>query len=297
MEKIEFQYYRNDVSSSEYAGFITLDRFLQSIKNPKEETRQLLKKIEQAAKNNDIKLKSELKKHLYAFTPDVVVKKRRTYEDVIKYTGLLVLDFDKINNSINFKEYLFNTYSCVIAAWISPSKKGVKALVKIPIVKTKKEFKSYSWGLSAEMEVYKGFDLVVNNAVLLLFIGYDKDILIRNNPDTWTKKGIQINSFDLSKVKDFKPNDNITDKQSLWVIDWFKKGINSIYDNGHPTLRSYCVALGGYSSGGYISLFDAINLAESQVTQNSYLQKGISGYQKTAKQSIIFGTSKPLTFD
>lgn len=297
MNNITFQYYKNDVSSSSAAGFISLNRFLESIKSPKTETKLLLQKIERASSDNDLKFKAELKKGLYAFTPDVIVKNRRTYEDILKYTGLAVLDFDKIDNSIRFKEYLFNEYNCIIAAWLSPSKRGVKALVKIPIVKTKEEFKSYSWGLSAEMQIYKGFDIVVNNAVLLLFIGHDPDILIRTDAETWTKKGIQINSFDLSQVKEFKPSDKITSAQTDWVINWFENGINSINDNGHPQLRSYCVALGGYVSGGFISSFDAINLAESLITQNSYLQKGISGYQKTANQSIHLGTKKPLNFD
>ncbi len=296
LKNIKFQYYENSVNSSIAMGFVTLDRFIESIKNPKLETRELLKKIQIAANDNDNKLKSKLKEGLYAFTPDVIVKRKRTYEDVLQYTGLAVLDFDKINNSVEFKEYLFNEYKCIIAAWLSPSKKGVKALIKMPIVKTKPEFKEYSHGISAEMEIYKGFDIAINNAVLLLYIGWDKEILIRDNPETWIVKGIKKSSFDMSKVKEFKISGNITTKQTDWVINWYSETINAINDNGHPQLRDNSVSLGGYVSGGYISLFDAFNLSESLITQNSYLQKGISGYIKTAKQAIQLGTSKPLIF-
>ena len=296
-ENIKFQYYSNNVEFSGASGFITLPQFLQAIKNPKQETKELLQKVQQASIDNDMSLKSELKKQLYSFTPDVIVKDKRRYDDVISYTGLCVLDFDKIDNAIEFKEFLFNEYKCIIACWLSPSHKGIKALVKIPVVKTKQEFKEYSYGLSAEMQIYKGFDIVCNNAVLLLFIGWDENILIRYNADTWTKKGTKVNDFDLKQVKEFLKPDTITTAQSAWVFNWFTDVINSINDNGHPQVRDYSVSLGGYVGGGYLSMFDAINLAESLISQNSYLQKGISGYQKTAKQSIQLGMTKPLTFD
>jgi len=35
------------------------------------------------------------------------------------------------------------------------------------------------------MEVYNGFDPTTQNASLLLFIGWDKDILIRKDYSTW----------------------------------------------------------------------------------------------------------------
>lgn len=296
-ENIKFQFYQNDVEFSGAKGFITLSQFISIIKNPKQETKDLLQKIQQASNDCDIKLKSDLKKHLYSFTPDVIVKEKRRYEDVLTYTGLCVLDFDKLDNPIGFKEFLFEEYKCIIACWLSPSGKGIKALVKIPIVKTKQEFKEYSYGLSAEMQIYKGFDIVVNNAVLLLFIGWDENILIRNNPETWTKKGRKINDFDTKLVKHFTKPKTITQPQTDWVYNWYSGVVNSINDNGHPQIRDNSVTLGGYVGGGYLSMFDAISLAESLISQNGYLQKGISNYQKTARQSINLGSSKPLKFD
>jgi hypothetical protein len=295
-ENIKFQYYKNDVNSSKPEGFITLDKFLESIRNPKDSTKELLAQIQKAASEGNDKLKTELKEHLYAFTPAVNVSDFRRYESITSYTGLCVLDFDKISNALEFKEFLFNEYKSIIAAWLSPSRKGVKALVKIPIVKTKPEFKEYSFGLSAEMEVYNGFDIAVNNAVLLLFIGWDKDILIRENSETWKQKGIKLSEFDKAPIISKPLNITITSKQSEWVVNWYKETINSINGNGHPQLRDNSVSLGGYVSGGYLSYYDALNLSENLIRSNSYLQKGISGYCKTAKQSIELGMKKPLTF-
>lgn len=295
-ENIKFNYYRNDIEGSKPSGLISLARFFEAIRNPKSETKELLKRIQDAAKNEDLELKTKLKEGLYSFTPPVIVTERRKYEYVKQYTGLVVLDFDKIDNAIEFKEFLFNEYKQIIATWMSPSMKGIKALVKIPVVKTKPEFKQYSFGISAEMEIYKGFDIVCNNAVLPLFIGWDQDILIRNNPETWTQKGAKINDFESKEVKSIY-NPKITSKQTEWVVNWYTNVINSINDNGHPQVRDNSVSLGGYVGSGYLSMFDAINLSESLIASNIYLQKGVSGYQKTARQSIQLGMTKPLTFN
>lgn len=295
-ENIKFQYYKNDVHDIAPKGIISLRRFLEIIKEPKKETRDLLLKIQQATIDGNLVLKSKLKEGLYGFTPPVFVSNGRKYEYVQNYTGLAILDFDKIDNATEFKEFIFNEYKHIIAAWFSPSMKGIKALVKIPIVKTKAEFKTYSYGLSAEFEVYKGFDIVVNNAVLLTFIGWDKDILIRDNPETWTQKGEKINDFELKPIKAIY-NPTITSKQSEWVINWYSNTINSINDNGHPQVRDNSITLGGYVGSGYLSMFDAINLSESLISSNGYLRKGVSGYQKTARQSIQLGMTKPLTFN
>lgn len=291
---MNFQYYANDAQKPSPLGFITLERFLNAIRSPKSETKLLLEQIADASKKGDIALKSELKKGLYAFTPCVHVKERRKYSDITRFTGLTVLDFDKIDYAKEFKQFLFDTYSSIIAVWLSPSGKGVKALVSIPIVDTIEEYKSYFYGLASEMQKYKGFDSTTQNAVLLLFIGYDKDILIREKPTVWRIKGIKKNEFSKSEVisVDITP----TDKQGEWVVNWITQKVQSINDNAHPTIRDCCVSLGGYVASGYLGYYDALNLVKSLIANNSYMQKGISGYQKTAEQSINIGLQKPIIF-
>lgn len=293
---IKFQYYNADATLPNPLGFIGLDLFLDRIKKPSKKTKETLLKIEQATKENNKELKSELKKTLYGFTPSAIFNKRRAYSEIIKFTGLAVLDFDKIDYVKEFKKHLFYTYKSVIACWISPSRKGIKALVKIPIVETIEQFKEYFYGLASEMQIYNGFDATSQNASLLLFMGFDKNILIRKDYIEWNIKGEKKNEFNKS-IPIIKPTLKPTDKQSEWVINWYSNKINSITSDGHPQLRDNSVSLGGYVSGGYLSYNDAINLMEYLVKSNSYLQKGISGYVKTATQSINLGMTKPLTFN
>ena len=291
---IKFQYYNNDAKSPEPMGYVSLMAFLKSIKTPKPDTKKLLDDISKAAIDGDKELKSTLKTKLYSFTPCVHVKSRRAYSDITNFTGLTVLDFDKIDNADGFKHFLFNMYGSIIAAWLSPSRRGVKALVKIPIVKTVDEYKRYFFGLASEMEIYKGFDDTTQNAVLPLFIGWDEDILTRTDYTTWNIKGSKKGSFSSSPapVPVYASN-----KRTEWVVNWYRNKINTISDNGHPQLRDNSVTLGGYVASGYIDINDAINLANNLVESNGYLQKGVSGYKKTVLQAIHLGMTKPLTFD
>ena len=80
---MRFQYYSNNATQPMPLGFISLDRFINGIRSPKQSTVDLLDKIAKASTEGDMTLKSELKKGLYAFTPCVHVKEKRKYSDII----------------------------------------------------------------------------------------------------------------------------------------------------------------------------------------------------------------------
>jgi len=268
---------------------------LEKIRNPKDSVKDLLIEIQEASNNGDSIKKAELKKNLFAFTPCVNVKKRRAYSDIINFTGLAVLDFDKIDNATEFKTFLFETYSSIIAAWLSPSKKGIKALVKIPEVDSIDEFKSYFYGIAEQMQNFNGFDITSQNSVLLLFIGFDPDILIREDYTEWMVKGVKVNEFSKSKPV-VRYDITTTDNQKQWVVNWYSDKMNAINTEAHPQVRDNSVALGGYVAAGYITEYEAISLSEYLISINGYMKKGVSGYQKTANQSIRYGQQKPLYF-
>src|SRR3989304_490792 len=132
-----FNYYPAVISKSTPLGDITLDRFISSIKYPKKKILDIFYKIEEASMNGDKQEKARLKSNLYYFTPCVYVKDGRKYENIINWTGLLALDFDKLPSKKYAEEErdsIFSEYKFIIASWISPSRLGVRALVKIPVV-------------------------------------------------------------------------------------------------------------------------------------------------------------------
>ncbi|MCP4552335.1 MAG: hypothetical protein GY834_09905 [Bacteroidetes bacterium] len=305
---IEFQYYPAKVKAAKPMGEVTIDDFVKAVKNPSDEIKDVFKRIAEAEAADDMDLKSKLKQeNLFYFTPCVFfdpkgVQKKgergiytsyRCYENIKHFTGLAVLDFDHINFADELRDYVFKKYKCVIAAFVSSSKRGVKFIVKIPVVKTTDDFKAYFYGLGCEFDKYKGFDGTAQNSVLPLFLSYDPDIKFRDNPETWNVRGSKLDSFVIhDKVIpiDFKVKEGDPER----IYKNIKKAFDAIVDNGHPQVIAACVSLGGYVSTGYISQQDAEQMAEALIKSNTYLQKGIAGYIKTSKTAIQTGMQSNL---
>lgn len=287
----KFQYYPNDINSSHPAGWVTIEQFIQANINPKPGVIKLFDAIQQASEAGDKDEKARLKEKLYSFTPCVNVSVSRKYADITAFTGLMVLDFDKIDNALDFKEFLFNEYRFIYVCWISPSKKGVKALVQIPVVTSTDEFKSYYYGISEEMEQYNGFDSTGQNCVLPLFQSLDREMLVNPFPFKWMDKGYKISNFETAKPI---PIEYSGEKRESTILKIINTGINKIIDNGHPQLRSACLAVGGYVATGYIDYQTALSEIYNRIDANNYLHKGIPGYKRTAKTFLDLGMTKPL---
>ena len=289
-----FQVYRQPITNIKPDRLISLDMFLGYTEDPPRSIINVFDEIAEAESSGNKQLKARLKQHyLFYFTPCAVVHPVRNYQSIKEFTGLLVLDFDHIDNAPHFKSFLFDEYKSIIAAWLSPSKRGVKCLVKIPIVKTIVEFKEYYYGIAAEMEVFAGFDPSGQNAVLPLFQSWDPDLLSRDNFDIWTNKGGKRSDFDLAPARHALKID-VTDKDKQIIAKIINTGFDHIIDYGHPMLRSLCITIGGYIASGYIAEQEALQMINYEIETHPYLTKGIAGYKKTAQWAIKIGQNKPL---
>jgi len=294
MKDILFQYYGSDIRNTTPLGCVSLDYWIKSMKNPKPEFKDIFEKIEIASLSNNKAEKDELKRHLYFFTPAVLVNNKRRYSDINRFTGLLTIDFDglELDYAKEFKEALFKEYKFIICSWLSASKKGVRALIKIPISKNVNEFKSYYNAIREELSIYNGFDIATQNAVLPMFMSYDTNILVRENYTEWTRKYIAPEPLKVHQYFVSESNSNI---EKIII-----SAINKITSNGHPQLRAVAFALGGYISAGYISESSAIELIENCINSNAYLSRKHNGlqmaevYKKTSKTMILNGQFKPL---
>lgn len=283
---MKFQYYSNRVDNPKPLGYISIEQFIRATKQPKNNVIEIFQQIYQAEKDGNIELKAKLKQeNLHYFTPCVNLSGGRSYNDIIRFTGLMVLDFDHLRSkeyAIQFRDFIFNEYNQIVVAWLSPSKLGVKCLVSIPIAQTVEQFKEYYFGIASDMDRFDGFDGSGQNSVLPLFQSYDPELLFRNNYTAWTIRGIKKNAF----VSNLDKKDRI--------IKMIASGMDNIHDNGHPQLRSLCVAVGGYVASGYIEENEALQFINALIVSHRYLSKGVTGYQKTAKQMIEFGKCKPI---
>jgi hypothetical protein len=289
-----FNYYASDIKKSSPLGSVSMIRMLHGIANPNDRMKDILEKITYYSKIKDEENRSHYKKMLYSFTPAVRVEGRRCYSDIVEFTGLAPMDFDKFKSedeAMEFKHDFFHGFTSVIACWLSSSKLGVRALVRIPVVFKIDDYKAHYHALLKDFEEYKNMDSAPKNCVLPLFLSYDPDILYSEEVDIYDKK-----YFEPSHPK--VPQYRISNPDSK-VEKIISSAMNKIMDNGHPQLRAISYALGGYVGQGYISESEAKNLIERLIESNQYLSSGIRSkpYVKTAHQFIEKGKNEPLTIE
>ena len=287
MQPITFNYYEADIKRSTPLGSVTLEYLINAIRTPKKDIRNVFEEIRIAEENKDMAKKQALKSKLYSFTPCVYVNGPRKYSNIQHWTGLLVLDFDHLETdvAVEFKEYLFNEYKCIITAWLSASRHGVRALVKIPVCTSVDEFKHYFAGIERHLNCYNGFDTAPKNCILPMFISYDADIMHRTDAQTWSTKHIEIVP---PPVKQY-----IVDDKTSVIEKIIAKRINTITDTGHIILRATSYLLGGFVGANYIDYNDAISLINNLIDSQSYLSKKPDVYKQTAKQMVDKGLNFP----
>jgi len=136
MTDIKFPFYSGYIRNPHVMGYISLQKFIEVHKKPDEKTLEIIEQIGVAREQGNSKLKDKLKQRLNAFTPSVFIDlgETRKYKNIKAFTGLMQIDLDKIptqQEAINLKEHIFHTHEEIVCAYLSPSQRGVKALMKI----------------------------------------------------------------------------------------------------------------------------------------------------------------------
>ena len=254
------------------------------------ELSKVFKLIETQASNV---IKSERLGIVYASTS----KRGRKHEDILEFTGIAFIDVDDCSEPKKVKE-LFAEIDCTIATWYSTSG-NVHALIKIPVCKTKDEFKRRYELLTSDLRDEIGdwgkLDSITINPTQLAFISHDTELFVNEEPTTY--EGIYLPN---------KPKQNRTisfdfynDASTKWCIskaqDWF----NDILDNGYPQVLRYAITLGGWSSAGYIEPSEALDVLKTLTRCNPYLNSrdssgSIETYLKAVESSFNEGLEHPL---
>lgn len=302
-------YYSGNIKWSRCIGHVHYLDFINAHKNPKKETIDLINKINQAALTGNKDLKAQLKKELFTFTPSVKIKKglKRRYSNIHGFTQFKQLDFDKIpdkETAIMLKNHVFENNPQVLCAYLSPSGLGVKCLLKTKKCKDIEHFRAMHKAIETHFSAYEDyFDSAVKNAILPLFLSIDKHILFRyfKSTEEWTEEDWTKTEY--VRLNDVSVNyaDKYTDKQKQYYLDktvrLFREKIRAIQEDGHPQMRTACLILGSRCGAGYIDLYEAERLAESEITMNQYLQKDLKNYITTSKWAINEGRKNPKDYN
>jgi hypothetical protein len=295
LDSISFQFFGAKIWEATPIKSLTLRQFLDVHREPKESTVEVIEQIKIAAKNNDLKLKDSLKQNnLYSFVPSVILDGGgRAYSNIVDFNPIMICEFDKIDHAKELKERLFNNLKCVIAAWISPSGRGLKLLIRIPKPKSVEAYKEYYCGLAYYLSQYEGFDGVNFNIVLPLFLSYDRDILVREDAEEWVQKGGKINAFQVYEGE-FEVPEDIEDEIKDKIIDKITYLVRQIDDNAHPKIRNIATIFGGFCSQYGFNIDEADDLICVLINDNLYMQKNPRGYCKTAKEFLRKGFLSPI---
>ncbi len=165
----------NELTKTKFPKYADVNVVLQSIK----EGGKLSPLIAQIRSSKTVEERDELKKKLPIVCFSGKFSERKA-SALLEYSGLICLDFDKLECPEDFKsELVSNPY--IFAAWISPTATGVKALVKV----SSANHLGHSLALVRE---FPGLDInAVKDVPRCCFMSEDKDIYINAASQIFTK--------------------------------------------------------------------------------------------------------------
>jgi len=204
---------------------------------------------------------------------------KRTDANVTEHSGLFVLDWDKLDDPSTKKNQLKND-PYIFAAWISPSGKGVKALVKCsPNISQHEDM------YVAFIERYPELDTTSKNISRLCFESYDSDLYYNQDSKVWTRTKTEAEvAKERSERKD-RRNVQLLGKAIAMVR-------SSVDGEKHDQLLKAARLLGGYVAAGRIDEKDAIATLEGEIKQKDV--KNLNQARKTIVDGIEYGKRAPL---
>lgn len=134
--------------------------------------------------------------------------KEREDKKIIKHSGFICLDFDAINDVIDFKSQIC-TNNYIYACWVSPSGNGIKALVKIADgTKHRQHFQSLQ-------EQFPDIDPSGINESRVCYESWDEDIFINEKAEIYKS----IKSVTKEILTEKKEENESFRKLLVWIMN------------------------------------------------------------------------------
>jgi hypothetical protein len=227
----------------------------------------------------------EFKKRL----PCVLFGGTFTYREIsaiTQHSGFINLDFDKFGSYDELMTWrdTLESNEYVYSVWLSPSGKGLKALVKIPVITTDiyKNNKAYFRGLQVYFDC-EYFDKNMFDISRICFESYDPDLTINENSQVWTGQIFDPQQPVIEYGKATLDEQETVRRLLVW---WNKKyGINN--GNRNSNLFKLCITFSDYGidydhAFSIVSGFnqDDFKIREITTTINSAYKRGKNNFGK-----------------
>jgi hypothetical protein len=231
-------------------------------------------------------IQAELKKKLPVVCFNGVFLARKN-DQIKKPSGLMIMDFDKLENPVEFKNSLSND-PYIFSTWISPTGKGVKALIKIPPTNKDDEFKGI---FKAVKQKYPLMDDSGKDLARACFESFDPDIYINIESKKFIYVPDEINDFEMKIGVEtnvpIKDQDEIANR----LMVWFKKHYDS--NNRNNSLYKLASAFNDFgvsitTTETYLNFFAEPDFNEKEI---ELIIK--SAYKKTSQFGTRFFEDKP----
>ena len=208
--------------------------FLDRIRNGKH--KELIAEI-RATSNKESRNQLKVKLPIVLFAG---VFSKRSKKDLKTPSGLIILDFDGVDN-LQQKKSELKELPYVYACWVSPSGDGLKALVKIPPIQNDDEYKRYFNQLFKEID---GIDKSGSDISRACYESYDPELYVNLECDTYILK--PENSLIEETIQGQLTNLPLLDGDVIAnrLIKWFKSKYDS--QNRNSSLFKLAVAFNDF---------------------------------------------------
>lgn len=198
-------------------------------------------------------------------------------------SGFMILDFDDITSDF---EKVLRESKFVYSYFISPSGTGFKALIKIPVVKSDFEYKSYFY---AVQQAFTNVDPSGKDVARLCYFSYDPNIYINDNAETWTEKV----STTLPKNISSRPDGRLVTTNWKHLTLAMSMISNSMVGNRHATMLKAGRLIGGYIAGHEIDESATMNVLQTHIQNHS--PDDWKDHIKAFLDGVAHGKKEPLT--
>lgn len=203
--------------------------------------------------------------------------KHRSVSGLIKHSGLMICDIDNLQSLEHAIEErnIASQDKYTFAAWVSPSGRGVKLLIKIPAEheRHKAYFQCYRDYLN-----HPHWDDSGSDVSRFCFESYDPDIYINIDSEIWLESAVP----DVNEIGTSKPTIALTSENRIIsnLMEWWQKKFGANKGSRNTNLYKLAIAFNDFGVSRSDAEYQLSNFKETDFTDNEIQSIIRSAYSK-----------------